>query len=133
MTTLCTAIILSASVALVCLFGPKVYIILFKPEKNRRKTTVDRQRFSSVMKSQYTRSGESATSCLVSKQYVTLATNSGLSPQLLHKLLLICKALDKCFIFYITVTSFRNVQIYNNGFICCSYKAGYGYEIRTCI
>ncbi|KAF6037010.1 hypothetical protein EB796_004685 [Bugula neritina] len=55
-TTLCTAIILSASVALVCLFGPKVYIILFKPEKNRRKTTVDRQRFSSVMKSQYTRS-----------------------------------------------------------------------------
>lgn len=35
-TTLCIAISLSASVALVCLYSPKVYIIIFQPEKNVR-------------------------------------------------------------------------------------------------
>ena len=36
-TTLCVSISLSASVALFCLFGPKVYVVLFQPEKNIRK------------------------------------------------------------------------------------------------
>ena len=36
-TTLCVSISLSASVALVCLFTPKMYIIIFQPEKNVRK------------------------------------------------------------------------------------------------
>ncbi|XP_060600665.1 metabotropic glutamate receptor 3-like isoform X2 [Ruditapes philippinarum] len=36
-TTLCVSISLSASVALVCLFTPKMYIIFFQPEKNVRK------------------------------------------------------------------------------------------------
>ncbi|XP_077983546.1 metabotropic glutamate receptor 3-like [Glandiceps talaboti] len=36
-TTLCIAVSLSASVALGCLFVPKVYIIVFQPEKNVRK------------------------------------------------------------------------------------------------
>ncbi|CAI9729621.1 metabotropic glutamate receptor 3-like [Octopus vulgaris] len=36
-TTLCISISLSASVALLCLFVPKMYIILFHPEKNVRK------------------------------------------------------------------------------------------------
>ncbi|XP_048512295.1 metabotropic glutamate receptor isoform X2 [Athalia rosae] len=35
-TTLCVAISLSASVALVCLYSPKVYIIIFQPDKNIR-------------------------------------------------------------------------------------------------
>ncbi|XP_011297062.1 metabotropic glutamate receptor [Fopius arisanus] len=35
-TTLCVAISLSASVTLVCLYSPKVYIIVFQPEKNIR-------------------------------------------------------------------------------------------------
>lgn len=36
-TTLCISISLSASVALLCLFVPKMYIIVFHPEKNVRK------------------------------------------------------------------------------------------------
>nr|XP_034175458.1 metabotropic glutamate receptor [Osmia lignaria]XP_034175459.1 metabotropic glutamate receptor [Osmia lignaria] len=40
-TTLCVAISLSASVTLVCLYSPKVYIIVFQPDKNiRRKVTM---------------------------------------------------------------------------------------------
>lgn len=35
-TTLCVAISLSASVTLVCLYSPKVYIIAFQPDKNIR-------------------------------------------------------------------------------------------------
>ncbi|XP_043493444.1 metabotropic glutamate receptor isoform X2 [Polistes fuscatus] len=35
-TTLCVAISLSASVTLVCLYAPKVYIIVFQPDKNIR-------------------------------------------------------------------------------------------------
>ncbi|KAG7207808.1 hypothetical protein KM043_009411 [Ampulex compressa] len=35
-TTLCVAISLSASVTLVCLYSPKVYIIVFHPDKNIR-------------------------------------------------------------------------------------------------
>ncbi|XP_066583414.1 metabotropic glutamate receptor [Prorops nasuta] len=39
-TTLCVAISLNASVTLICLYSPKVYIILFQPDKNmRRKVT----------------------------------------------------------------------------------------------
>ncbi|XP_020287309.1 metabotropic glutamate receptor [Pseudomyrmex gracilis] len=36
-TTLCVAISLSASVTLVCLYSPKVYIIVFQPDKNIRR------------------------------------------------------------------------------------------------
>ena len=42
--TLCFCVSLSAAVALILLFGPKLYIILFKPEKNNRSaftTTAD--------------------------------------------------------------------------------------------
>ncbi|XP_017876533.1 metabotropic glutamate receptor isoform X2 [Ceratina calcarata] len=40
-TTLCVAISLSATVTLVCLYSPKVYIIVFQPDKNiRRKVTM---------------------------------------------------------------------------------------------
>ncbi|XP_023289799.1 metabotropic glutamate receptor [Orussus abietinus] len=35
-TTLCVAISLSASVTLICLYSPKVYIIVFQPDKNIR-------------------------------------------------------------------------------------------------
>lgn len=37
-TTLCITISLCATVALACLFSPKVYIIIFHPEKNMRLT-----------------------------------------------------------------------------------------------
>ena len=40
-TTLCISISLSASVALLCLFTPKMYIIVFQPEKNVRKLTMN--------------------------------------------------------------------------------------------
>ena len=40
-TTLCVAISLSASVALICLYAPKIYIIVFHPEKNVRKLTMN--------------------------------------------------------------------------------------------
>uniref|UniRef100_A0A1I8H6N6 G_PROTEIN_RECEP_F3_4 domain-containing protein n=1 Tax=Macrostomum lignano TaxID=282301 RepID=A0A1I8H6N6_9PLAT len=38
--TLCVSISLSATVALICLFAPKLYIIFWQPEKNVRKLTV---------------------------------------------------------------------------------------------
>ncbi|ESO85152.1 hypothetical protein LOTGIDRAFT_130830 [Lottia gigantea] len=40
-TTLCVSISLSASVALLCLFFPKVYVIVFQPQKNVRKLTMN--------------------------------------------------------------------------------------------
>ncbi|XP_041349875.1 metabotropic glutamate receptor 3-like isoform X2 [Gigantopelta aegis] len=40
-TTLCVSISLSATVALLCLFLPKVYIIVFQPQKNVRKLTMN--------------------------------------------------------------------------------------------
>ena len=36
-STLCVSISLSATVALICLFGPKLFIIFFKPEQNVRR------------------------------------------------------------------------------------------------
>ena len=39
-TTMCLTISLSATVALVCLYIPKVYIIVFHPDKNVRKLTM---------------------------------------------------------------------------------------------
>jgi hypothetical protein len=41
MTTLCTSVSLSAYVALFCLFSPKIYIIIFHPDKNVRKLTMN--------------------------------------------------------------------------------------------
>ncbi|GAU93679.1 hypothetical protein RvY_05578 [Ramazzottius varieornatus] len=40
-TTLCISISLSASTCLLCLFSPKIYIIVFHPEKNVRKLTMN--------------------------------------------------------------------------------------------
>lgn len=40
-TTLCVSISLSAFVALFCLFSPKIYIIIFHPDKNVRKLTMN--------------------------------------------------------------------------------------------
>lgn len=40
-TTLCVSINLSASVALICLYSPKVYILVFHPDKNVRKLTMN--------------------------------------------------------------------------------------------
>lgn len=41
MLTLCVSISLSATVTLVCLYSPKVYILLFHPDKNVRKLTMN--------------------------------------------------------------------------------------------
>ena len=48
-TTLCTAINLSAFVALLCLFMPKMYIILLEPEKNVRKLHMSSQGYNSTV------------------------------------------------------------------------------------
>lgn len=40
-TTLCVVTSLNATVALVCLYSPKVYIIVFHPDKNVRKLTMN--------------------------------------------------------------------------------------------
>lgn len=56
-TTLCVAISLSASVTLVCLYSPKVYIIVFQPDKNiRGKVTMG----SSTFKKQGSSAGTSS-------------------------------------------------------------------------
>lgn len=58
-TTLCVAISLSASVTLVCLYSPKVYIIIFQPDKNiRGKVTMG----GSTFKKQYSSAGTSSVS-----------------------------------------------------------------------
>ncbi|XP_053377191.1 metabotropic glutamate receptor 3-like isoform X2 [Mercenaria mercenaria] len=55
-TTLCVSISLSASVALVCLFTPKMYIIFFQPEKNVRKLAM-------MMNSMHRKTDASQTTC----------------------------------------------------------------------
>ncbi|CAH1999074.1 unnamed protein product [Acanthoscelides obtectus] len=40
-TTLCVATSMNATVALVCLYSPKVYIIVLHPDKNVRKLTMN--------------------------------------------------------------------------------------------
>ncbi|KAG5884332.1 hypothetical protein JTB14_007841 [Gonioctena quinquepunctata] len=41
LTTLCVATSMNATVALVCLYSPKVYIIVLHPDKNVRKLTMN--------------------------------------------------------------------------------------------
>ncbi|EDW52640.1 GM13020 [Drosophila sechellia] len=64
-TTLCISISLSASVALVCLYSPKVYILVFHPDKNVRKltmnSTVYRRSAAAVAQGAPTSSGYSRT------------------------------------------------------------------------
>ncbi|KAG8197940.1 hypothetical protein JTE90_020316 [Oedothorax gibbosus] len=54
-TTLCVSTSLSAYVALFCLFSPKVYIIIFHPDKNVRKLTMN--------SATYKRAPTSSTTC----------------------------------------------------------------------
>ncbi|XP_074644178.1 metabotropic glutamate receptor 3-like isoform X2 [Tubulanus polymorphus] len=56
-TTLCVSISLSASVTLVCLFGPKMYIIVFQPEKNVRKLTMNSAHYKKTNTSSITNAG----------------------------------------------------------------------------
>ncbi|ELT87766.1 hypothetical protein CAPTEDRAFT_211789 [Capitella teleta] len=51
LTTLCVSVSLSASVALLCLFTPKMYILLFQPEKNVRKLTMNSTTYKKSMSS----------------------------------------------------------------------------------
>ncbi|XP_051164141.1 metabotropic glutamate receptor [Leptopilina boulardi] len=74
-TTLCVAISLSASVTLVCLYSPKVYIIIFQPDKNiRGKVTMG----GSTFKKQYSSAGTSSvskyTGCEMIKENIPLQT-----------------------------------------------------------
>ena len=39
-TSLCMCVSISSTVALVCLFGPKVYIVIFQPHKNVRQGAI---------------------------------------------------------------------------------------------
>ncbi|XP_078679227.1 metabotropic glutamate receptor 3-like isoform X1 [Branchiostoma floridae x Branchiostoma belcheri] len=48
-TTMCIAVSISAFVALGCLFAPKVYIILFQPEKNVRSMNRQKPSFKSAV------------------------------------------------------------------------------------
>ncbi|CAH1784570.1 unnamed protein product [Owenia fusiformis] len=52
-TTLCISISLSASVALLCLFAPKMYIIVFQPEKNVRKLTMNHNHSTNYSSASY--------------------------------------------------------------------------------
>jgi len=45
-TTISVTISLSATVAIICLFSPKLYIILIRPEKNVRQSMVTQSKFS---------------------------------------------------------------------------------------
>uniref|UniRef100_A0A1A9Z264 G-protein coupled receptors family 3 profile domain-containing protein n=1 Tax=Glossina pallidipes TaxID=7398 RepID=A0A1A9Z264_GLOPL len=59
-TTLSVAISLSASVALVCLYTPKVYILLFHPDKNVRKLTMNNHTYNRAPVANVRPSAESA-------------------------------------------------------------------------
>lgn len=50
-TTLSVSISLSATVTLLCLFMPKLYIILLHPEKNVRQSMMPQQKYSKVISS----------------------------------------------------------------------------------
>uniref|UniRef100_A0A1B0FA03 G-protein coupled receptors family 3 profile domain-containing protein n=1 Tax=Glossina morsitans morsitans TaxID=37546 RepID=A0A1B0FA03_GLOMM len=59
-TTLSVAISLSASVALVCLYTPKVYILVFHPDKNVRKLTMNNHTYNRAPVANARPSAESA-------------------------------------------------------------------------
>lgn len=64
---MCISISLSASVALICLYSPKVYILVFHPDKNVRKLTMN----STVYRrSATTGQGGGATSSAISRTQV---------------------------------------------------------------
>lgn len=65
-TTLCVTISMSASVTLICLYSPKIYIILFQPDKNiRGKVTMG----GSTFKKQSSSAGTSSvTKCKLKKK-----------------------------------------------------------------
>ncbi|XP_057330958.1 metabotropic glutamate receptor isoform X1 [Microplitis mediator] len=72
-TTLCVAISLSASVTLVCLYSPKVYIIVFQPDKNiRGKVTMGSSTFKKQGSSAGTSSVAKYTGCEMSSEHVPL-------------------------------------------------------------
>ncbi|KAI1297145.1 Metabotropic glutamate receptor [Halotydeus destructor] len=48
LTTMCVAISLSSTVTLICLFTPKLYIILLHPEKNVRQSMMPTQKYNTV-------------------------------------------------------------------------------------
>lgn len=51
MTALCMCVSISASVALACLFIPKIYIVLFQPHKNVRQGATKLKGLASVGRS----------------------------------------------------------------------------------
>lgn len=64
---MCISISLSASVALICLYSPKMYILVFHPDKNVRKLTMN----STVYRrSATTGQGGAATSSAISRTQV---------------------------------------------------------------
>ncbi|KAF7997885.1 hypothetical protein HCN44_009283 [Aphidius gifuensis] len=72
-TTLCVAISLSASVTLVCLYSPKVYIIVFQPDKNiRGKVTMGGSTFKKQSSSAGTSSVAKYGGCEMSSEHVPL-------------------------------------------------------------
>ncbi|KAM7535362.1 hypothetical protein Aperf_G00000099435 [Anoplocephala perfoliata] len=81
-STLSVSVSLSATVTLVCLFAPKVYIIYFHPEKNIRKLTMNsgpggRSRYATCKSPQesYARQNSSmATDCVITNAMVTQST-----------------------------------------------------------
>ena len=79
-TTLCVSISLSAFVALLCLFTPKMYIIVFQPQKNVRKLTMNSNTYKSSTAGNASPNHSKSykyRKCLTQSQLVLSLTNTG--------------------------------------------------------
>uniref|UniRef100_A0A1B0BVC9 G-protein coupled receptors family 3 profile domain-containing protein n=1 Tax=Glossina palpalis gambiensis TaxID=67801 RepID=A0A1B0BVC9_9MUSC len=82
-TTLSVAISLSASVALVCLYTPKVYILVFHPDKNVRKLTMNNHAYNRAPVANVRTSAESAcwkVSSVVTDYQTSTLKNTSINP-----------------------------------------------------
>ena len=79
-TTLSVSISLSATVTLLCLFTPKLYIILLHPEKNVRQSMMPQHKYSKVAGKGHESTGQNAvikvTTCIQTTNRVDSATQS---------------------------------------------------------
>ncbi|XP_018571260.1 metabotropic glutamate receptor-like, partial [Anoplophora glabripennis] len=80
-TTLCVATSMNATVALVCLYSPKVYIIVLHPDKNVRKLTMN-----SAAYNKYNNSGSGPTTSFAAPSTTQKANSDGTETILMQRM-----------------------------------------------